>query len=77
MPATVQRELQVCGTAEFLSDSAGIPDRLELVRGVIGPFSDAGKLYLLTNWGADDIIRLTGTEIWRKALEARGIQIPA
>ena len=29
-----------------------------------------GKLTLLANWGADEIIRLTGPAIWREALAA-------
>jgi hypothetical protein len=43
---------------------------MELWDGEIGPYSDAGKQTLLANWGADEIIRLTGPEIWREALAA-------
>ena len=64
----VRREPQAATTAEFLSDSSGLPEKIELVKGVIGPYSNAGKLTLLANWGADDVVRLTGAQIWREAL---------
>ena len=55
---------------EYLSREVGLPRKLELVDGVIGPFSDAAKRALLANWGTDAILRLTGTAIWREALDA-------
>lgn len=55
---------------EFLSDEVDLPEKMELVDGVIGPYSKRGKLALLANWGADAIVRLTGPEIWREALAA-------
>ena len=77
MPQAVRRDPQPVTAKEFLSDASGLPEKVELVKGVIGPYSDAGKLTLLANWGADDIIRLTGPEIWQEALAARGVQVPA
>jgi hypothetical protein len=48
----------------------GLPERVEFADGEIGPYSDKGKLTLLANWGADEVIRLTGREVWREALAA-------
>jgi hypothetical protein len=70
MPKSVLREPQLVTPREYLSDEAGLPEKVELVRGVIGPYSDAGKRTLLANWGADDILRLTGPDVWREALAA-------
>jgi hypothetical protein len=55
---------------EFLSDDVDLPRKMELHDGVIGPFSDMAKRALLANWGADEIIALTGPEVWREALAA-------
>lgn len=68
MSKLVRCEPQPVTADEFLSDGSGLPEKIELVQGVIGPYSDAGKLTLLANWGADDVMRLTGPEIWRAAL---------
>ena len=70
MTRKVAREPQPVTTKEFLSRDLGLPERVELVRGVIGPYSDEGKLTLLANWGAADIVRLTGSEVWLKAIAA-------
>ena len=70
MPKALTRKAQKFTVDEFLSNEADMPDRMELVEGVIGPFSDKAKLALLANWGADRIVRLTGPEIWREAIEA-------
>ncbi len=72
MPKQIRREMQLFTAAEFLSEDAGLPEKVELVDGEIGPYSDTGKLTLLANWGADEIIRLTGPEIWHDALAGRG-----
>jgi hypothetical protein len=72
VPKMIRREAQLVSKAEFFSAELGLPEKVELDHGVIGPYSDAGKLTLLANWGADDIIRLTGPEIWREALEHFG-----
>lgn len=71
MPQLVRREPQNVSKAEYFSTEAGLPEKVELIRGVVGPYSAAGKLTLLANWGADEIIRLTGPEVWREALAAR------
>lgn len=72
MPKVVRREPQRTTVREFLSEEAGLPEKVELDTGVIGPYSDAGKLTLLANWGADDILRLTGPAVWLQALAAHG-----
>ncbi len=72
MPKTLQREPQGFTADEFLSEDCDLPRKMELVEGVIGPFSDRAKRALLANWGADKIIKLTGLEIWREAIEAMG-----
>jgi hypothetical protein len=70
MPKTVRRKPQTCTADQFLSEDTGLPHKLELVDGEIGPFPDAGKLTLLASWGADEIVRLTGPEVWQEALAA-------
>ena len=70
MPKTLTRAPQRFTVDEFLSEDADLPHKMELINGVIGPYSDAGKLTLLANWGADKIVALTGPEIWREALAA-------
>ena len=69
-PISVAREPRVATKADFYAVVSHLPERIEFARGVIGPFSDLAKLTLLANWGADDIIRLTGPDIWRAALAA-------
>jgi hypothetical protein len=49
---------------------AGLPRKMELIYGEIGPFSDDARHALLANWGTDAIVRLTGAEVWRKAIGA-------
>jgi len=70
MPKQVRREAQPFNSRDFTSGEADLPEKVEVIHGVIGPYSDAGKLTMLANWGADEIIRLTGPEIWREALAA-------
>ena len=55
---------------QYFSDDVNLPRKLELVDGEIGPFSEKAKLALLANWGADEILRLTGSEIWHEAIKA-------
>lgn len=64
----MQREPQEITKEEFLTEAGSLPRPVEFVRGVVGPYSDTGKLTLLSNWGADEIMRLTGPEVWRVAL---------
>lgn len=68
MPKILQRRAQKFTVDEFLSDDVDLPRKMELIDGVFGPFSDKAKLALLTNWGADKIVKLTGPEIWREVL---------
>jgi hypothetical protein len=70
VPRTVEREPQSVSKADFLTEAGGLPRPVEFVCGVVGPYSDTGKQTLLSNWGADDIMRLTGPEVWRAALAA-------
>ena len=56
---------------EFLRARAMLPERLEFVRGDIGPFSDEAVRMLIANWGADRIVAITGSEVWRQAAEAK------
>lgn len=55
---------------EYLSDDVDLPHKLELVDGVIGPFSDRAKRALLANWGTDKVLKLTGADVWREAIES-------
>ncbi|MDX2290304.1 MAG: hypothetical protein NW217_15985 [Hyphomicrobiaceae bacterium] len=70
MPKQAGPELQRFAAAEYCSEDAGRPEKLDLWDGVIGPYSDAGNLSLFANWGADEIVRLTGPDIWRETLAA-------
>ncbi|MEQ1695950.1 MAG: hypothetical protein ABL901_08935 [Hyphomicrobiaceae bacterium] len=72
MPKQLHRARQAFTVKAFLSGEADLPEKVELVNGEIGPYSDAAKLSLLANWGADEIIRLTGPQIWHDALAAWG-----
>ena len=69
MAKEIGREPQEYTVEEYFE--ADLPRKMELIDGVIGPFEDTAKLALLSNWGADEIIRLTGPEIWRDALTAQ------
>ena len=71
MPHTMRREPQPFTKPDYFAAVSDLPERVEFVRGEIGPYSDVGKLTLLANWGADEIIRLTGPDVWREALAAR------
>jgi hypothetical protein len=73
MAMTVQREAQPVAKDDFLTGSGGLPERVEFVQGVVGPYTDTGKLTLLANWGADEVLRLTGPEVWRAALAAHDV----
>lgn len=70
MTKQVWREPQKVTASEFLSAENGLPEKMELVRGEIGPFDDRGLKTLLVNWGADRVIAVTGPEVWREALAA-------
>lgn len=70
MPKTLLRKSHKFTVDEFLSAEADLPRKMELIEGIIGPFSDKAKLALLANWGADKIVKLTGPEIWREAIAA-------
>ena len=71
MSKRVLRQPQKCTANEFLSGGPGLPEKTELVNGMIGPFSDEGMRTLLANWGADKIIEVTGPDVWLEALAAR------
>lgn len=66
----VQRKPQPITVDEFFDPENGLPEKTELVKGMIGPFTDAGICTLVANWGADRVIKATGAEIWREALDA-------
>ena len=66
----VLRASQPLTKDEFFSDENGLPEKIEWVRGMVGPFSDEGIRTLVANWGADRVIAATGPEIWREALKA-------
>jgi hypothetical protein len=68
MAKSLQRQPQKFTVQDYYA--ADLPEKIELWHGVIGPYSDDGKRSLLANWGADEIIRLTGLEVWREALDA-------
>ena len=70
MGRKVERQPQPVSAKEFLSDENGLPEKMELVRGQIGPFTDQGIVTLIANWGADRVIAATGPDIWREALVA-------
>ena len=72
MPKQLTRAPQPLTVDEYFSEGAGLPEKIELWDGKVGPYSDDGKRTMLANWGADEIIRLTGPEIWREALAALG-----
>jgi hypothetical protein len=69
MPNVLRRPQSVTKAA-FLSPESGLPEKIEYVRGEIGPFDDRGIATLLANWGADRVIAVTGPEVWREALSA-------
>ena len=71
MSKSVKRQPQKFSADEFLRGDLGLPERTELVKGMIGPFSDEGMRTLLANWGVDKIIEVTGPGIWREALAAQ------
>ena len=70
MLKTVKREPQPFTVDEYFADDNGLPEKMELWDGMIGPYRDAGILSLLANWGADKVIEVTGPKIWREALAA-------
>lgn len=70
MPWKVQREPQRFTVDDYFSEGTDLPQKMELADGIIGPFSDQAKLALLANSGADRILKLTGPDIWREAIEA-------
>ena len=70
MPKALQRKPQRFTVDEMFAADTGLPEKVELWNGIIGPYSDNGKRSLLANWGADEIVKLTGPDIWREALAA-------
>jgi hypothetical protein len=70
MRKVLTRRSQKFTITEYFSDEVDLPSKIELIDGVIGPFSDDAKLALLRNWGADTVIRLTGPDIWLKTIAA-------
>jgi hypothetical protein len=66
----VAREPRKYTKADYFASVHDLPERVEFAYGEIGPYSDEGKRILLANWGVDEVIRLTGPEIWREALAA-------
>jgi hypothetical protein len=71
MPKHLQQQPQKFTVDEYFSDDTDLPHKIELIDGVIGPFSNQAKIALLANWGVDSIIALTGPEIWMTAIAAR------
>ena len=71
MSKSVKRQPQKFSADEFLRGDLGLPEKTELVKGMIGLFSDEGMRTLLANWGVDKIIEVTGPGIWREALAAQ------
>ena len=66
----VLRQPQIFAVDEYLSDDAGLPEKMELWDGMIGPYSDDGIQTMLANWGADKVIQVTGPDVWRAAQKA-------
>ncbi len=63
MPKSVKREPQPCTIDDCLAQDNGLPEKIELWDGMIGPYEDAGLQTLLANWGVDRVIAVTGPEI--------------
>ena len=70
MPKTVSRAPEQFTVDEYFSPATDLPEKIELIDGEIGPFSEAAKLALLANWGADKIVSLTGPTIWLETIAA-------
>ena len=51
MTKRVLRQPQIFAVDEYLSDDAGLPEKMELWDGMIGPYSDDGIQTMLANWG--------------------------
>ncbi len=67
-----RREPQPITVDQFFDPGLGLPEKTELVDGMIGPFSDDGIRNLIANWGVDRVIAATGRDVWRDALAAFG-----
>lgn len=52
--------------------AADLPEKMELIDGEIGPFSDEAVRALLANWGTDRIVKVTGADVWREAIKRAG-----
>lgn len=76
IPKSIQRAPQNWTADEFFAENNGLPHRIELADGMLGPFDDDGIRTLLANWGVDRVIALTGAEIWREALAAFETRAP-
>jgi hypothetical protein len=70
MSFKVRREAHKFTKADYFTALPSLPERVEFAYGEIGPYSDEGKRTLLANWGADEVIRLTGPDVWQQALAA-------
>lgn len=70
MPKKPTRKPQRFTVNDYFSDDTDLPEKMELVDGVIGPFSDKAKVALIANWGVDHIVKLTGPDVWREAIAA-------
>jgi hypothetical protein len=70
MPKPVTRAPQLFTADEFFAEDNGLPEKMELWDGIIGPYEDAGLQTLLANWGAYRVLAVTGPDIWREALAA-------
>lgn len=70
MPKKPTRKPQRFTVNDYFSDDTDLPEKMELIDGVIGPFSDKAKVALIANWGVDHIVKLTGPDVWREAIAA-------
>ena len=66
----VARKPQTFTVDECFSPATNLPEKLELIDGEIGPFSDAAKMAILANWGSDKIVVLTGPDVWGEEIAA-------
>ncbi len=70
MPKFLKREPQPFTVDDYFAADNGLPEKIELWDGMIGPYGDAGVQTMLANWGADRVVAVTGPEVWREALAA-------
>ena len=70
MTKPARREPQPFTVDEYFDPANGLPEKIELWDGMIGPYSDQGIRTMIANWGADRVIAATGPGVWREALVA-------